>query len=195
MKLISKKWAAAAGVLTVIAFSTQIVQAADVALKAIAVKAKLFTGNTEVTLEKDAVTINGSLYVPVRAMGEALGQKVTWDNATKTLIFQDLSLLGKYTWTTAPSLGSGLKEGGFSGLTHLQGDPGNVFYTLADRGPNGQITIDKSVNRTLPVQNYVPRFYKIQLEGDQNSKCLKPINCCFLKGKQALYPKPGIQLD
>ena len=72
MKFVSKKWAAAAGVLTVIAFSTQIVQAADVALKAIAVKAKLFTGNTEVTLEKDAVTINGSLYVPVRAMGEAL---------------------------------------------------------------------------------------------------------------------------
>jgi hypothetical protein len=189
MKLISKKWAAAAGVLTVIAFSTQIVQAADVALKAIAVKAKLFTGNTEVTLEKDAVTINGSLYVPVRAMGEALGQKVTWDNASKTLKLQEYPFVaGKYTWTTAPSLGSGLKEGGFSGLTHLQGDPGNVFYTLADRGPNGQITIDKSVNRTFPVQDYVPHFYKIQLEGDQ-VKVLETNKLLLPEGKTGIVSK------
>ncbi|REE85358.1 hypothetical protein A8990_11287 [Paenibacillus taihuensis] len=158
-------WAAVAGIVSVAVLSSQIVEAADTALKAIAVKVNLFAGDNEVALDKDAVTIDGSLYVPVRAMGEALGQHVAWDNASKKVTIREYPFVeGKYTWTNAPDLGLGLKEGGFSGLLHMPGDPDDVFYTLADRGPNGQITIDKTVNRTFPVQDYVPRFYKIRLE-------------------------------
>ncbi|BBH24587.1 hypothetical protein Back11_59320 [Paenibacillus baekrokdamisoli] len=189
MKLVSKKWVAALGVVSVVAFSTQIAQAAEVALKAFAIKAKLVAGTNEVKLDKDPVTINGSLYVPVKAIGDALGQKVTWDNSSKTLTIKEYPFVAnKYTWTTAPDLGSGLKEGGFSGLVHVPGDPDNVFYSLADRGPNGQITIDKSVNRTFPVQDYVPRFYKIQLDGDQikvleTNKILLPVGAAGVVSK------------
>ncbi|WP_240548294.1 esterase-like activity of phytase family protein [Paenibacillus lignilyticus] len=166
MKAVTKKWVAVAGAACIVMGSAQIAQAADTALKALAVQIKLFTGDTEVKLDKDAVTINGSLYVPVRAMGEALGQEVAWDSKNKKVTLRAYPYVaGKYTWTNPPSLGLGLKEGGFSGLYHMPGDPDNVFYTLADRGPNGQITIDKTVNRTFPVQDYVPRFYKIKLEG------------------------------
>ncbi|SEO67140.1 esterase-like activity of phytase family protein [Paenibacillus sp. OV219] len=168
MKFRFTKWAAIAGVVSVAVLSSQIVEAADTALKAITVKVKLFAGDNEVALDKDAVTINGSLYVPVRAMGEVLGQNVTWDNASKKVTLREYPFVeGKYTWMNPPSLGLGLKEGGFSGLLHMPGDPDNVFYTLADRGPNGLITIDKTVNRTFPIQDYVPRFYKIKLEGGQ----------------------------
>ncbi|WP_219833919.1 esterase-like activity of phytase family protein [Paenibacillus sp. R14(2021)] len=163
-----KKWIAAAALVSVVACSTQIANAAEAALKAIVVHAKLIADDKEVKLDKDAVVINGSLYVPVKAMGDALGQQASWDNTTKTLTLKAYPFVkAKYTWNNAPSLGSNIKEGGFSGLLHMPGDPDNVFYTLADRGPNGQITIDKSVNRTFPVQSYEPRFYKIELVGDQ----------------------------
>lgn len=151
-----------------LSFSTQIAQATEIALKAISIKAKVIIGGSEVKLAKDPVIVNGNLYVPVKALGDALGQKATWDKENKTLTLQQYPFAsGIYTWKNAPDLGLGLKEGGFSGMTHLPGDPDDVFYTVADRGPNGQITVDKSVNRTFPAPDYAPRFYKIQLKNDE----------------------------
>ncbi len=62
----------------------------------------------------------------------------------------------------------GLHVGGiFSGLARAQGDPENVFYAIADRGPNGRITVGKNRRRTFPVPNYNPTIYKLSLAGDR----------------------------
>ncbi len=62
----------------------------------------------------------------------------------------------------------GLHLGGiFSGLDHAQGDPENVFYVIADRGPNSRITVDKERHRTFPVPSYNPTIYKISVTGDR----------------------------
>ncbi len=62
----------------------------------------------------------------------------------------------------------GLHVGGiFSGLYHAQGDPANVFYAIADRGPNGRITVGKNRRRTFPVPDYNPTIYKLSLAGDR----------------------------
>ncbi len=42
----------------------------------------------------------------------------------------------------------------------MPNDPADVFYTLADRGPNGEFGKDKL--RTFPNDTYVPRLYKIK---------------------------------
>ncbi|UUZ83316.1 esterase-like activity of phytase family protein [Paenibacillus sp. P26] len=62
-------------------------------------------------------------------------------------------------------LGKGINEGGFSGLTHLPGDPDDIFYTLGDRGPNGQV--GKEQLRTFPIEDFNPRIYKIKVTGDE----------------------------
>ncbi|MCD9021407.1 esterase-like activity of phytase family protein [Cohnella sp. NL03-T5] len=133
--------------------------------------------------------VNGSLYIPVKAFGDALGQKATWDNVNKTLTLQQYPFTsGVYTWKNAPDLGLGLKEGGFSGLIHIPGDPDDVFYSIADRGPNGQITVDKTVNRTFPTPDYAPRFYKIQLK-DSEIKILETVKLQLPEGKADVYTK------
>src|SRR5699024_2964758 len=52
-----------------------------------------------------------------------------------------------------------VRVGGFSGLTHVAGDPANVFYTVTDRGPNGIV----AGRRTFPLESYVPNILKIRL--------------------------------
>lgn len=62
----------------------------------------------------------------------------------------------------------GLNLGGiFSGLDHTQGDPENIFYAIADRGPNGRIRVAKERRRIFPVPEYNPVIYKLSLVGDQ----------------------------
>jgi hypothetical protein len=55
----------------------------------------------------------------------------------------------------------------FSGLYHTQEDPENMFYAIADRGPNGQVTVGKDRRRTFPIPEYNPVIYKLTLQNDQ----------------------------
>ncbi|MDC0761102.1 esterase-like activity of phytase family protein [Brevibacillus sp. AG] len=85
-----------------------------------------------------------------------------------------------HEWKTPPALTEGIKEGGFSGLVHLPNDPPSIFYTLADRGPNGQYGKDEL--RTFPDQNYTPRMYKIKVENG-NIHVLETIKLRLPQGK------------
>lgn len=75
-------------------------------------------------------------------------------------------LTGKYK-LTAPDLAEGIKMGIGSSLTHLPGDPDNVFYTTADRGPNGDVTASGKSGKTFPLPKYTPTIYKIEIANGQ----------------------------
>lgn len=144
---------------------TQAVNAGSAALEAIAVKFPIVSNGKSVTLEKDPVVIDGSTYVPLRALGDILGKQVEWDDWNQSIRLKDAPTVEAiHQWKNPAKLGSTeIKEGGFSGLLHLPTDPADVFYTLADRGPNGEFGKDKL--RTFPVEQYIPRLYKIKASG------------------------------
>jgi hypothetical protein len=61
----------------------------------------------------------------------------------------------------------GVNLGGlFSGLYHAKGDPDSIFYAIADRGPNGKVTVGKQRRRTFPVPEYNPVIYKLSAQGN-----------------------------
>ena len=65
-----------------------------------------------------------------------------------------------------PALGQGINLGGFSGLTHLPGDPDNVFYTITDRGPNGSVKVNGVSQTAFPLPTFTPTIVKIEVVGD-----------------------------
>jgi hypothetical protein len=73
--------------------------------------------------------------------------------------------------------GDDLFLGGFSGLVHLQNDPENVFYTITDRGPNG----DSKSGKFFPVPTFSPQIVKIEL-GNGTVHVLKQIPLKLPKG-------------
>ncbi|WNC15920.1 esterase-like activity of phytase family protein [Brevibacillus brevis] len=75
-------------------------------------------------------------------------------------------LTGKYK-LAAPDLAKGIKMGIGSSLTHLPGDPDNIFYTTADRGPNGDVTVTGKSGKTFPLPKYTPTIYKIEIADGQ----------------------------
>ncbi|WNR45304.1 esterase-like activity of phytase family protein [Paenibacillus roseipurpureus] len=116
-----------------------------------------------ITPSAPAVNMDGSLYMPIRALAEALGKYVDWDEFRNSVSLTDKPVLtGKYE-LKAPNLAEGIKMGVGSSLTHLPGDPDNVFYTTADRGPNGQPTINGKTVRTFPLPDYAPTINKIEV--------------------------------
>ncbi|MGN7356425.1 esterase-like activity of phytase family protein [Paenibacillus sp. SAF-054] len=116
-----------------------------------------------------AIEQEGRLFLPVRDLANLLGKYVDYDLATKTASFTDKpSLTGKYT-LHHQDLAEGIKFGIGSSLTHIPGDPDNVFYTTADRGPNGEVDVNGTTRRTFPLPSYTPTIYKIQLNQDQIS--------------------------
>ncbi|WP_426452290.1 esterase-like activity of phytase family protein [Paenibacillus sp. S-38] len=140
--------------------------AAEEGLHAAAVKFGIWSGGQQVALEKDPVVIDGSTYVPLRSLGEALGKQVEWDEWNGAIRLKDKpEIAAVHTWKTPGTLSGKLKEGGFSGLLHLPGDPEDTFYTLADRGPNGEFGKDKL--RTFPDAGFVPRIYKMKASGGE----------------------------
>lgn len=111
-----------------------------------------------------AVEQDGRLFLPVRDIANLLGKYVDWDDVSKTALFSDKpKLTGKYT-LHEKDLAQGIKFGIGSSLTHIPGDPENVFYTTADRGPNGEVDVNGTTRRTFPLSNYTPTIYKIQLD-------------------------------
>lgn len=126
----------------------------------------IFSGGAKVEVDKEPVVIDGSAYLPLRAFGEALGKQIDWNDWERTITLKNAPKLKSVsTWNNPGALGKGISEGGFSGLTRIPGDPENVFYTLADRGPNGQVGKDKL--RTFPVEDFQPRIYKIKADGEK----------------------------
>ncbi|AOZ93672.1 esterase-like activity of phytase family protein [Paenibacillus crassostreae] len=110
-----------------------------------------------------AVNFDGSLYLPIRAFSEATGKYVDWDEFRSSVSLTDKPILTSTYSLKAPNLAEGIKMGVGSSLTHLPGDPDNVFYSTADRGPNGQIEINGTTLRTFPLADYTPTIYKIQI--------------------------------
>ncbi|WP_127533800.1 esterase-like activity of phytase family protein [Paenibacillus kobensis] len=111
-----------------------------------------------------AVNIDGHLYLPVRSIGETTGKYVDYDYFNQSVALTDKpQLTGKFK-LQEPNLADGIKMGVGSSLTHLPGDPDNVFYSTADRGPNGQVDAGGGkLVRTFPFANYTPTIYKIQI--------------------------------
>ncbi|MBM7565626.1 esterase-like activity of phytase family protein [Paenibacillus sacheonensis] len=67
--------------------------------------------------------------------------------------------------TEAIKVGDPMYLGGFSGLTHVEGDPANVFYTHTDRGPNGDIDAKACEGcKTFAVPTFSPQIVKVSLE-------------------------------
>jgi len=65
-----------------------------------------------------------------------------------------------------PALGNGINLGGFSALTHLPGDPSNVFYTITDRGPNGSVKVNGVSQTAFPLPKFTPTIVEFEVVGD-----------------------------
>ncbi|WP_248924829.1 esterase-like activity of phytase family protein [Paenibacillus hamazuiensis] len=139
----------------------QIAGAEEGGMKAVGVKFGLWSNGKEVKTDKDPVIIDGSTYVPLRTLGEALGKQVEWNEWTQSIRLKDVpKVAAVHEWKNPSELAAGIKDGGFSGMVHLPNDPADVFYVVEDRGPNGEFGKDKL--RTFPAENFVPRLQKIK---------------------------------
>jgi hypothetical protein len=161
-----KKWLVAASTALTLVTGTGVVSAADV--KGTTAETASFTSNGQpFSPASPAVNIDGSLYLPVRALAEATGKYVDWDEFRSGVSLTDIPVLtGKYK-LEAPDLAQGIKMGAGSSLTHVPGDPDHVFYTTADRGPNGEVDVNGKTVRTFPLADYTPTIYKIEIADDQ----------------------------
>ena len=56
--------------------------------------------------------------------------------------------------------------GGFSDLWRDQDDPPGVFWTVTDRGPNGEAKVDGQKRRTFPVPDFTPLLLRIEAQDD-----------------------------
>jgi len=107
----------------------------------LAVKSELaiWANGKKIVSDKQPVIIGDRVYLPLRAIGEALGKQIDWNEWDQTIMIKDLQTFKEpYDWKHLGDLDKGIKEGGFSGL-HLPNDPDKVFYTIGDRGSNGQV--------------------------------------------------------
>ncbi|WP_040950870.1 esterase-like activity of phytase family protein [Gorillibacterium massiliense] len=158
----NKKWTLAATAVLALTVGTGVVTAA-VKSGNTADQIKYSNNGQTVTPAASAVDIDGRLYLPVRAIGESMGKYVDWDAFRQSVSLTDKpQLTGKYFLQEA-DLAEGIKMGIGSSLTHIPGDPDNVFYSTADRGPNGQVDVNGVTVRTFPLPDYTPTVYKIQI--------------------------------
>jgi hypothetical protein len=161
-----KNWLIAASAALTLMAGTGIVTAADV--NGTTAEMIKYTNNGQaVSPSSPAINMDGNLYLPIRAFSEATGKYVDWDEFRSSVALTDMpELSGKYK-LIAPDLAEGIKMGNGSSLTHLPGDPDNVFYSTADRGPNGQVDVKGNTIRTFPIANYTPTIYKIEINSGQ----------------------------
>ncbi|UHA75485.1 esterase-like activity of phytase family protein [Paenibacillus sp. 481] len=73
------------------------------------------------------------------------------------------AVTAEYEWKKAATLGKGIREGGLSGLVRIPSDPANVFYTVADRGPHGEVGAHKRGTTTSSSDATSSRLYKIRV--------------------------------
>ncbi|MEF3304349.1 esterase-like activity of phytase family protein [Paenibacillus sp. GYB003] len=161
-----KKWLIAAS--AALALTTTASGAFAEEKKGTTAEAVTYTNNGQaVSPSSTAVNLDGHLYLPLRAFGEVIGKYVDWDEFRNSVALTDVpTLSGKYK-LAAPDLAEGIKMGIGSSLLHLSGDPDNVFYTTADRGPNGDATVNGKSVKTFPLPAYTPTIYKIQIADGQ----------------------------
>lgn len=62
-----------------------------------------------------------------------------------------------------PEAAPGLPAGGFSGITHIPGDPPNIVYAVNDRGPHDAV----EGRRTLFAPDLIPSIWKLKLSGNK----------------------------
>lgn len=144
-----------------------------------------------------AVEIDDRLYVPLRDIAEMTGQYVDYDDFRRGVALTDKpQLTGKFK-LEAPNLADGIKMGVGSSLVHLPGDPSNVFYTTADRGPNGEVEVNGEVRRTFPLEKYNPAIYKIEINNGKitvvQTTPLKVSGVNPATGSSAITGKPNIE--
>ncbi|GLX68712.1 esterase-like activity of phytase family protein [Paenibacillus glycanilyticus] len=134
---------------------------------------KTFKGNVikpQVYVDSDGPEAGKSLNVASPSTNDLLLNEA-WQ--ARLFQFDDQILIGKSVveipasdnGAAAIHVGDPMYLGGFSGLTHLPGDPANVFYTHTDRGPNGDIDKKYCVGcKTFAVPTFSPQIVKISLE-------------------------------
>ncbi|MEU3840163.1 esterase-like activity of phytase family protein [Streptomyces sp. NPDC028635] len=85
---------------------------------------------------------------------------------TRTATLGDLPL-GEFSNALLPGTvddDRGVKLGGIGSDIYPAGNQGE-FWTVTDRGPNGQIKVDGSKRRTFPVPGFDPAIVKIRVQG------------------------------
>ncbi len=195
MKL-KAKWKIASSVVLTFAVAGT-VSAASIIQGTPAPEVKYTWNGQAVEPSKPAVEIDDSLYMPLRAIAELTGQYVDYDDYRRSVALTDKpQLTGKYK-LEAPDLADGVKMGVGSSLTHLPGDPSNVFYTTADRGPNGEVEVGGETRRTFPLEKYNPSLYKIEINNGKitilETIPLKVSGVNPATGSGAITGKPNIE--
>jgi phytase-like protein len=101
------------------------------------------------------------------AAGPASGSTTTAPYVTRTATLGDIPL-GTFSNALLPGTVAddrGVDLGGIGSDIYPTGRKGE-FWTVTDRGPNGQIKVDGSKRRTFPVPGFDPAIVKIRVSGD-----------------------------
>lgn len=83
---------------------------------------KIIVDGKQLSTSKEPFTYNGTTYLPVRAVAEAVGKDVTWDGATKTVY------LGEKPQNTTPTTSNQTKE--LSAKEYYYEKYGSFYYYL-----------------------------------------------------------------
>jgi len=76
--------------------SAGLVFASGTTFEALAANFNFNINGEKAELSEQPVVIDGKTYLPVRAMGEAMGKRIGWDQDTKTIIINELLADGTY---------------------------------------------------------------------------------------------------
>ncbi|MGP4009322.1 esterase-like activity of phytase family protein [Streptomyces sp. 4N124] len=101
------------------------------------------------------------------AAGPASGSTTTAPYVTRTATLGDIPL-GTFSNALLPGTVAddrGVDLGGIGSDIYPAGRKGE-FWTVTDRGPNGQIKVDGTKRRTFPVPGFDPAIVKIRVSGD-----------------------------
>ncbi|GAA1912594.1 esterase-like activity of phytase family protein [Streptomyces durmitorensis] len=101
------------------------------------------------------------------ATGAPTGDKEKLPRITSTATLGDVPL-GTFSNSLLPGTVSddrGVDLGGIGSDIYPAGRKGE-FWTVTDRGPNGQIKVDGKKRRTFPVPGFDPAIVKIRVSGD-----------------------------